>query len=197
MPSTTPIDRRTVLKGAAWAAPVIVLTTAAPAAATSPPPAPYAGPAFVVIGAGTGATSTTKIYEPGAGPLRGPGDLAPGVRFGCIGAGISSQTAVVTFTPKTPTSTPPSATSVFQGFGGMTVSAPTAAGAGFTYSIGVGPTSTDPRLSYAHVASFTIRSAAANIGTYRVVGAGGRVGEFRIDAFTGAGAATLSLQPTY
>lgn len=111
--ASTPIDRPTVLVGAAWVAPIIVLATAAPAAAAvgsaPPPPAPYTGLAFMIIGAGAGSTSSTKIYAAGPGPTRGSGDLAPGARFGAIGPSVSSQTAVITFTPKVAPATPPAA----------------------------------------------------------------------------------------
>lgn len=201
--SPTPIDRRAALKGAAWATPVILHAIAAPATVTSPAPAPYAGAAFAIIGAGTGTPArATKIYDIGDGPLRGTGDLAPGARFGAIGGAVASQAASVLFTPTTalaPGAPAPTATTLFQRFGGMTITdAPTKVGTGYRYTVAVAATSSDPRAGYAHVASFTVRVAAAALGTYRITGANGRVGEFSVNAVVSGPTATkLVLQPTY
>jgi len=195
------MNRRTVLKGAAWATPVILHAIAAPAVVASAVPAPYAGGAIMAINVGSGAKKDIKIYQPGPGPIRGIGDLAPGVRFGWIGASPQTQSAFLTFTPTVAPAagtTGPSASTLFQRFGGMTISeTPTRVGSAFRYTIAVAKTSTDPRVSYAGASSFTVRVADAAFGTYRVDGASGRIAEFRVTALTGEAATNLVQQPTY
>lgn len=202
MSSSTPIDRRTVLKGAAWAAPVIVLATAAPAAAASPAPPAYSGPAFVVIGAGAGANNaTTKIYAIGDGPTRGTSSLAPGVRFGWIAPTaskpVSVQSAVVTFTPLSAGPTP-TAETLFEKFNSLSFTPTTAPAGSFAFSIRVDPAASDPRAGFAGVISFTVRTNAANRGTYKIVGENGRTAQFEIRSFdTAANATHLTSQTSY
>lgn len=203
MSSSTPIDRRTILKGAAWAAPVIVLATAAPAAvASTPAPPVYSGPAFVVIGAGAGAANNVKIYAVGDGPTRGTGNLAPGARFGWINPTtakpVTTQTARVIFTPLTALSTPPTSDSLFEKFNGLTFTPTTAPTGSYAFDVRVDPAAADPRAGVTGVISFTVRTNPANRGTYAISHQSGRVGQFDVRSFDTAATATrLTAKPTY
>jgi hypothetical protein len=204
------IDRRTIITGAAWAAPVIVLATAAPAAAAQrvPPAPPYSGPALVAIGAGAGPANNLKIYKAGAGaagegPTRGTGNLAPGVRFGWINPTsakpVTVQTATLTFTPLTADLPEPNLELLFEKFNALTF---TRVGSGkaasYTYTVRVDPAAADPRTGVTGVISFTVRSNPANRGTFNIVSSNGRAAQFEIRSFDTAAAAThLTTQTSY
>lgn len=189
------VGRRQLLKAGAWAVPAVIVVAGAPLAAATGNPA-YEGPAFQAINAGAAPQTTgPKVYSLGSGPIRGKGDLAPGVRFGSIG-GSFTQTAFVTFTPSGTQFGPITAASTFEKFGGLTVSAPTANGNGsYTFTITVNTTSGDPRLTYAGVASITV----LRTGTYAVVGSGHSASftATGLETTSGSNATTLTSQAIY
>lgn len=196
------LDRRTILKGAAWATPVILLATAAPAAAQSVPPAPYAGPAMMAIGVGASPqlTDQPKIYGLGDGAVRGTGNLAPGVRFGSVGGQAQSQIATIRMTSNV--TTPPTVASLFEQFGpGISIAYTSSAGTVHTYTATITGRSGDPRSTLLNIASFTIRTNPANCGTYLVTSATATktlIAEFTVNSFSGAATDTrLSAQPSY